>query len=219
MSQETPQLKPRLRATFLAIATGLIGWGLPEMGIGSGAIPWVVAVGSLLATIAIITDDWVKLVANKLSNRNGLQVVLGVSICILVVVGSYCGSAKLIDNQESKDQVASDKEALRRDTENLIQDITSFKSEMNLLIFELTDSYWASPELGMQAIRTQREIANSIFTDNYEQRVYELGNRLLNQGVITEKQQRSLNFNMQTQPIYTLDWLLADLNEYLSMIE
>lgn len=79
----------KLRAVVLAVAAYLLGWGLPAMGVSSLAIPWIVAIGFVLATIAILTDDLVSDLFKRTNCPHWARIMLIILICIAVAGISF----------------------------------------------------------------------------------------------------------------------------------
>jgi len=92
----------KVRSIFLGIATFLIGWGLPEMGIESRAIPWLVAFGAFFTMVIVVTDPDLRKIINKINIQwvKSVIIVTLYSLCIGVFIITYSWSSSRVEIQE-----------------------------------------------------------------------------------------------------------------------
>ena len=87
----------RIRAFVLAVATFVLGLGLPYMGIGRMAIPWLVAVGALGITFILLTDTIFTDILGMMKCPRWGRIPLIAILCLGITIGVYFGVVNSIE--------------------------------------------------------------------------------------------------------------------------
>ncbi len=203
----------RLRACVLALATFFAGWGLPEMGFGDGAVPWLVAFGALGVVVIVVTDAFTRRIASEWKDKfaSWAKPILAVLCCVGAFVGCYYWADQRINHQI----IISE---LRDDIDSLSTGIATFEADQATFNPRPTANYWASTDAWFQASSDYKLITNNIFSSRYHKDIVELAYKLRKADVVNDDELKELLWF--ARPDYpSSDWALEELEKYRSRLE